>query len=73
MKRSEPILEEELERMVFAFFTSLIGCPMTMSKQSVALYMYLYIYYVKAMPLQALTGPEVFKRLRFPDFKKIGT
>jgi len=28
---------------------------------------------VKAIPLQAWTGPEVSKRLRFPDFKTIGT
>jgi hypothetical protein len=27
----------------------------------------------KAIPLQALTGPEGSKRLRLPDFKKIGT
>jgi len=28
---------------------------------------------VKAIPLQAWTGPEGFKRLRLPDFKMIGT
>jgi hypothetical protein len=27
----------------------------------------------KAIPLQALTGPEGSRRLRFPDFKTIGT
>jgi hypothetical protein len=27
----------------------------------------------KAIPLQALTGPEGSKRLRLPDFKTIGT
>jgi hypothetical protein len=27
----------------------------------------------KAIPLQALTGPEGYRRLRLPDFKKIGT
>jgi hypothetical protein len=27
----------------------------------------------KAIPLQALTGPEDSKRLRLPDFKTIGT
>jgi hypothetical protein len=27
----------------------------------------------KAIPLQALTSPEVSRRLRLPDFKKIGT
>ena len=28
---------------------------------------------VKAIPLQAWTGPEGFRRLRLPDFKTIGT
>ena len=28
---------------------------------------------VKAIPLQAWTGPEGFRRLRFPDFKTVGT
>jgi hypothetical protein len=27
----------------------------------------------KAVPLQAWTGPEASKRLRFSDFKTIGT
>jgi hypothetical protein len=27
----------------------------------------------KAIPLQALTGPEGSRRLSFPDFKTIGT
>jgi hypothetical protein len=27
----------------------------------------------KAIPLHALTGPEDSRRLRLPDFKKIGT
>jgi hypothetical protein len=27
----------------------------------------------KAIPLQAWTGPEGSRRLRFPDFKTIGT
>jgi hypothetical protein len=27
----------------------------------------------KAIPLQALTGPEVSRMLRLPDFKAIGT
>jgi hypothetical protein len=27
----------------------------------------------KAIPLQALTGPEGSRRMRFPDFKNIGT
>jgi len=28
---------------------------------------------VKAIPLQAWTGPEGSRRLRFPDFKTFGT
>jgi hypothetical protein len=28
---------------------------------------------VKAIPLQAWTGPEVIRSLRLPDFKTIGT
>jgi hypothetical protein len=31
------------------------------------------MYKDKAIPLQALTGPEVSRRLRLPDFKTIGT
>jgi hypothetical protein len=27
----------------------------------------------KAIPLQALAGPEGYRSLRLPDFKKIGT
>ena len=27
----------------------------------------------KAIPVQAWTGPEVSRRLRLPDFKRIGT
>jgi hypothetical protein len=27
----------------------------------------------KAISLQALTGPEGYRRFRLPDFKKIGT
>jgi hypothetical protein len=30
-------------------------------------------YGKKAIPLQALTGPEGSRRLRLPDFKTIGT
>jgi hypothetical protein len=29
--------------------------------------------YIKAIPLQAWTGPEGSRRLRLPDFKTIGT
>jgi len=31
------------------------------------------IYKGKTIPLQAWTGPEGSRRLRFPDFKTIGT
>jgi hypothetical protein len=39
------------------------------------MYKYFWIPWVKgkAIPLQALTGPEGFRRLRLPDFKTIGT
>jgi hypothetical protein len=30
------------------------------------------MFLVKLIPLQALIGPEGFRRLRLPDFKKIG-
>jgi hypothetical protein len=30
-------------------------------------------FHGKAIPLQALTGPEGSRRLRLPDFKTIGT
>jgi len=33
----------------------------------------LYMYKGKAVPLQAWTGPEGSRRLRFPDFMTIGT
>jgi hypothetical protein len=36
------------------------------------IYTYIYTYKVKAIPLQALTGPEVSWSLRLPDFKTIG-
>jgi hypothetical protein len=32
-----------------------------------------HFIYVKAIPLQAFTGPEVSRRLRLLDFKTIGT
>jgi len=50
------------------------------------IYIYIYVYmcvcvcmcvciYIKgkAIPLQAWTGPEGSRRLRLPDFKRIGT
>jgi hypothetical protein len=37
------------------------------------LLIYIYIYKGKAIPLQALTGPEGSKRLTLPDFKTMGT
>jgi len=36
-------------------------------------YIYIYIYKGKAIPLQAWRAPEVSRRLRLPDFKKVGT
>jgi hypothetical protein len=32
------------------------------------IYIYIYIYKGKADPLQAWSGPEVSRKLRFPDF-----
>jgi hypothetical protein len=37
------------------------------------IYIYIYKGKGKAIPLQAWTGPEGSRRLRFPDFKTIGT
>jgi hypothetical protein len=37
------------------------------------IYIYIYNYKGKAIPLQALTGPEGSRRLRLPDFMTIGT
>ena len=34
---------------------------------------YTTICKVKAIPIQALTGPEISSRMRLPDFKTIGT
>jgi hypothetical protein len=34
---------------------------------------YYEIYFVKAIPVQAWTGPEDSKRLRFPYLKTVGT
>jgi hypothetical protein len=33
----------------------------------------LYMTFHKAIPLHAHSGPEGFRKLRLPDFKKIGT
>jgi hypothetical protein len=33
----------------------------------------IHLELLKAIPLQALAGPEVSRRLRLLDFKKIGT
>ena len=32
------------------------------------IYIYIYIYICKAVPLQAWSGPEDFRKLGFPDF-----
>jgi hypothetical protein len=40
----------------------------------ISVFIYIYnIYKGKVIPLQAWTGPEGSRRLRFPDFKTIGT
>jgi len=41
--------------------------------QRIYIYIYIHEYISKAIPLQAWTGPEGFRRLRIPDFKTIGT
>ena len=37
-------------------------------KQTMNTILYVYIYKGKAVPLQAWGGPEVSRKLRFPDF-----
>jgi len=37
------------------------------------IYIFTILIKGKAVPLQAWTGPEGFRRLRLPDFKTIGT
>jgi hypothetical protein len=48
------------------------------TSQRAVIYIYIYIYSFiigkgKAIPLQASTVPVGSRRLRLPDFKKIGT
>jgi hypothetical protein len=43
---------------------------MNVSRKSCTVWVHLN---VKAIPLQALTGPEGYRSLRLPDFKTIGT
>jgi hypothetical protein len=40
---------------------------------NIYIYIYTHTHTGKAIPLQALTGPEGSRRLRPPDFKTIGT
>jgi hypothetical protein len=52
-------------------------CKDTHTHTHTHIYIYIYIYIYKskgkAIPLQALTGPEGSRRLRLPDFKTIDT
>jgi hypothetical protein len=41
--------------------------------EQINVYIITYFQKGKAIPLQALTGPEGSSRLRLPDFKTIGT
>jgi hypothetical protein len=45
-------------------------CPLGMNKDNLS---FPFKGKGKAIPLQALTGPEGSRRLRLPDFKIIGT
>jgi len=44
-----------------------------MIQYDVYIYIRVYIYIYKAVPLQAWTGPEGSRRMRLPDFKTIVT
>ena len=53
---------------------NLMAARVSMLLQSrVSLYIYIYTYIRKAIPLQPWTGPEFSRRLRLPDLKTIGT
>jgi hypothetical protein len=43
------------------------------SKNEYVVQLNIYLKKGKAIPLQVWTGPEGSRRLRLPDFKKIGT
>ena len=52
------------------FFSFLVGLR---TYQHTDLFVCMYIYRDKAVPLPTWTGPEVSRRLRFPYYKTIGT
>ena len=52
---------------------SIIGLLCNKSILLIATHRYRIYIHVKAFPLQAWTEPEGSRRLRFPDFKTIGT
>jgi hypothetical protein len=58
------VIRRQLARM-FPIFVGIL-CELLNSSLSTKLK-------VKAIPLQAWTGPEDSRRLRLPDFKTIGT
>jgi len=41
---------------------------MAIFRLNIQQYIYIYIYIYKAVPLQAWSGPEGSRKLRFPDF-----
>jgi hypothetical protein len=51
----------------------MVSYPRRRESSKIHICIYIYIYISKAIPLQALTGPKGFRRLRLPDFKTIGT
>jgi hypothetical protein len=52
--------------------TSYIG-PYQEADESTAPSAFLFVKTGKAIPVQAWTGPEGFRRFRLPDFKTVGT
>jgi hypothetical protein len=46
---------------------------MGQDKRAIDIEVLIYMVKCKAIPLQAWTGPEGSRSLRFPDFKTIGT
>jgi hypothetical protein len=52
------LVNDQLDAQIFSTFITIL---------------YMYTKKGKAIPLQAWTSPEGSKRLKFPDFKTIGT
>jgi hypothetical protein len=71
------ILFFTINRKVIKTFASLPPCLyVILCKNNALIFRTFFSYELvkgKAIPLQALTGPEGSRKLRFPDFKTIGT